>query len=184
MPALISRARALRQSPHFKRTLKFATVSVISTVISQTILFFTFDLFTLASAMICNVIATVIATFPAYWLNRTWTWGKRGKSSLWREILPFWAMAFIGLVLSTIAVGVAAHNADLISNKKVVKDLVVHFANFTTYGLIWIARYAIFNKFMFGPGTGGAENPKTDVVDTVAVEHRVAIAEPAFDPSR
>jgi putative flippase GtrA len=169
MHALISRARAFHESPHFKRTLKFATVSVISTVVAQSVLFLTFDLFTLASAMVCNVVATTVATFPAYWLNRTWTWGKRGKSNIWREVVPFWVMAFIGLVLSTVAVGVAAHNVDLISHKKVVKDLVVHFANFTTYGLIWVARYSIFNKYMFGPGTEG-HTAKTNVVDTVAVE--------------
>ncbi len=173
MSALTSRARAYRQSPHFVRILKFGTVSVISTVVAQSILFALYDehLFGSLSAMVSNVIATGVATVPAYWLNRTWTWGKRGKSSLWREVMPFWVMAFIGLVLSTLAVGVAAHNVDLISHKKLVKDLVVHFANFTTYGAIWVARYAIFNKYMFGPGTQG---PNADAVDTAAVEVPVA----------
>jgi len=178
MPALLDRARAVRRSPHFKRSLKFATVSVITTVVSQTLLFFTFDLFSLASAMACNVFATVVATFPAYWLNRTWTWGKKGKSSFWREIAPFWAMAFIGLVLSTVAVGLAAHNSDIISHKKVVKDLFVHAANFITYGLIWIARYSIFNKYMFGPGT----QKEDDAIDVVASEAR-CVGAPALDAS-
>ena len=178
MHALVERARAFRQSPHFPRTIKFATVSVISTVVSQTILFLTFDLDHLASAMVCNVIATGAATVPAYWLNRTWTWGKRGKSSFWRELAPFWAIAFVGLVLSTIAVGVAAHNADHISNSRAIKDLVVHGANFVTYGLIWIARYTIFNKFMFGSETAG-----DGVIDTVAVDTNVVTAAPALDSS-
>jgi putative flippase GtrA len=173
MSALSARVRAYRQSPHFNRILKFGMVSVISTIVAQSILFVMFDRYSLASAMACNVVATAVATVPAYWLNRTWTWGKRGKSSFWREVMPFWILAFIGLVLSTVAVGVAAHNVDLISHKKLVKDLVVHFANFTTYGLIWVARYAIFNKFMFGPGT-----PHKDAIDTVAVE-KSAHGEPA-----
>lgn len=190
MPALIDRARTFRKSPHFKRTLKFATVSVISTVVAQSILFLTFDWFNLASAMVCNVIATTVATFPAYYLNRTWTWGKRGKSSLWREVIPFWVMAFIGLVLSTLAVGIAAHQVDHISSRKIVKDLVVHFANFTTYGLIWFARYSIFNKYMFGAAT---QTQQGAVVDTVGVEHAVGaapvvaaepVAEPVLNRSR
>jgi len=177
MSALTACARAYRQSPHFTRILKFGAVSVISTVIAQTILFGLYDrhLFGSLSAMVSNVIATAVATVPAYWLNRTWTWGKRGKSSIWREVMPFWVMAFIGLVLSTIAVGVAAHNVDLISHKKIVKDLVVHFANFTTYGAIWVARYAIFNKYMFGSGT---HHGKADAIDTEAVEQS-AYGEPA-----
>ncbi len=137
--------------PSLQANLKFGTVSVISTVIAQSVLLLTFDVGHIASAMVCNVIATAVATVPAYWLNRTWTWGKRGKSHLWREVAPFWIIAFIGLVLSTLAVGVAAHNADRVSSSQEVKDLFVHGANFVTYGLIWLARYSIFNKFMFGP---------------------------------
>jgi putative flippase GtrA len=153
MSSLIGRAAACRRSPHFKRILKFGAVSVISTVIAQTVLLLTFDVGHIASAMVCNVIATAVATVPAYWLNRTWTWGKRGKSHLWREVAPFWIIAFIGLVLSTVAVGVAAHNANRLSSSQEVKDLFVHCANFITYGIIWVARYSIFNKFMFGPQT-------------------------------
>ena len=41
---------------------------------------------------------------PAYYLNRAWVWGKRGKSHLTKEVVPFWAFAFSGLVLSTIIV--------------------------------------------------------------------------------
>lgn len=150
MSSLIGRVAACRRSPHFKRILKFGAVSVISTVIAQSVLLLTFDVGHIASAMVCNVIATAVATVPAYWLNRTWTWGKRGKSHLWREVAPFWIIAFIGLVLSTLAVGVAAHNANRVSSSAEVKDLFVHGANFVTYGLIWLARYSIFKKFMFG----------------------------------
>ncbi len=103
MSSLIGLAAACRRSPHFKRVLKFGTVSVISTVIAQSVLFLTYDVGHIASAMVCNVIATAVSTFPAYYLNRTWTWGKRGKSHIWREVAPFWILAFIGLVFSTLA---------------------------------------------------------------------------------
>jgi putative flippase GtrA len=153
MPALIERARAARQSAHAKRLLKFAAVSVVSTVITQTVLFVTYDVISLASAMVCNVIATAVSTVPAYWLNRTWTWGKRGKSHPWREVAPFWIIAFIGLVLSTVAVGLAAHNADRISSSKLIERGFVQFANLFTYGLIWVGRYLVFNRFLFGETT-------------------------------
>jgi putative flippase GtrA len=156
MSSLIGRVGSWHRSPHFKRVLKFGTVSVISTVIAQTVLLLTFDVGHVASAMVCNVIATAVSTFPAYYLNRTWTWGKRGKSHLWREVAPFWILAFIGLVFSTLLVGLAAHNADRVSNSQEVKDLFVHGANFFAYGLIWVARYCIFNKYLFGPETHSA----------------------------
>ncbi|MDA8038869.1 MAG: GtrA family protein [Actinomycetota bacterium] len=153
MASLLSRAAAYRRSAHFTRLWKFASVSVISTVITQTVLFLTYHEWSLASAMECNVIATVVATLPAYYLNRTWTWGKTGKSHLWREVAPFWVIAFVGLVLSTVAVGIAAHNAGRISSSPDVRAAVVQFANFVTYGLIWVGRYLIFNKYLFGTST-------------------------------
>jgi putative flippase GtrA len=41
-----------------------------------------------------------VATFPSYYLNRTWTWAKRGKSHLRKEIIPFWTMSLFGIGFS------------------------------------------------------------------------------------
>lgn len=177
MSGLTSRVSTLRQSPHTKRLMKYAAVSVISTVVTQSVLFLTYDVWTVSSAMACNIIATAVATVPAYWLNRTWTWGKRGRSSAWREIAPFWIISFVGLVLSTVAVGIAAHNADQISHLHVVRTLFVQFANLFTYGCIWIGRYTIFNKFLFGPETQGGAHRRVVVpgeAEAMALEEHVA----------
>lgn len=176
MPSLIGRYHAARQSPHFAQILKFGTVSVISTIVSQAMLFLFYP-HILDTAMGANVVATSIATVPAYTLNRRWTWGKRGKSHLWKEVVPFWVLAFVGLVLSTVIVGVAAKNAHVISNSHTVKVTVVHLANLFAYALIWVARYSILNKWLFGPTT---QKPSTVVVDTVAVEQTVS--EPELVP--
>jgi putative flippase GtrA len=153
MASLRSRVVAFRRSQHFKRMWKFLSVSIISTIITQVVLFLTYHVWGYFSAMECNVIATCCSTFPAYYLNRTWTWGKTGKSHVWREVVPFWTIAFIGLVLSTVAVGVAAHNADRISDSKDVRTAFVQLANLVTYGFIWVGRYTIFNRYLFGEGT-------------------------------
>jgi hypothetical protein len=68
---------------------------------------------------------------------------------VWREIVPFWVIAFISLVLSTVAVGVAAHNSDRISNSKLIRSLCVVGANVITYGSIWIVKFILYNKFLF-----------------------------------
>ncbi|MGH9304109.1 MAG: GtrA family protein [Acidimicrobiales bacterium] len=155
MPPLIGRARAFRRSPHFKRLIKYASVSIIATIVTQTVLFLTYHVLTLASAMECNVLATAVSTIPAYYLNRTWTWRKGGKSDFWREVAPFWMISFVGLLLSTIAVGIAAHNADRISPSSDIRALVVQLANLSTYALIWVGRYMVFNRYLFGERTQG-----------------------------
>lgn len=149
MRSLIERAHALFRSAHGRRLIKFASVSVISTLCTQLVLFLTYDVISIRSAIECNIIATAVSTIPAYWLNRTWTWGRRGKSDLWREVVPFWVISFVGLVLSTVAVGLAAHNADAVSSSSAVRHAFVHFANIFAYALIWVGRYVIFNKYLF-----------------------------------
>jgi len=149
MASLTSRVGAFRKTEHFSRLWKYASVSIISTGITQVVLFVCYGVIKIPSAMASNVIAIVIASVPAYYLNRNWTWGKTGKSDLWREIVPFWTISFVGLVLSTIAVGIAAHNNPF-PKGSLEAALFVNFANLFSYGVIWIGRYVVFNKFMFG----------------------------------
>jgi putative flippase GtrA len=191
MSSLIGRYRAFRASPHFTRIWKFATVSLIATAVSQTMLFIFYP-HLLDTAMGANVVATCISTVPAYYLNRRWTWGKRGKSHLWKEVMPFWIIALVGLILSTVIVGIAAKNANRISPSADFKNLVVHVANLFSYALIWVARYAILNKFLFGAGTHGStegvvETEAVEPTASIAAASQVASAEPALvpvDPSR
>ena len=51
----------------------------------------------------------LIATLPAYQLNRTWTWGKRGRSHFRREIVPFWTMSFLSIAFSQLGAFWARH---------------------------------------------------------------------------
>ena len=53
------------------------------------------------TARAANVVACAVATVPSYYLNRCWAWGRRGRSHLWKEVVPFWVIAFAGLALST-----------------------------------------------------------------------------------
>jgi putative flippase GtrA len=153
MASPVSRALAFRRTAHFKRLWKYASVSIISTLVTQVVLFLTYHVLSWGSAMECNVIATVVASVPAYYLNRTWTWGKKGRSNIWGEVVPFWSIALIAMVLSTVAVGVAAHNADRITHGSLERALLVNSANLVTYAVLWTARYFVLNRFLFGSRT-------------------------------
>jgi len=153
MASLVTRVVAFRQTENFRRLWKYASVSIISTIVSQTVLFSTYHIWKVGSAMECNVIATAVASVPAYYLNRTWTWGKTGRSKVWREVVPFWTISFAAMVISTAAVGGAAHNADRIASGSLARALIVNGANLLTYACIWSARYFIFNRYLFGART-------------------------------
>jgi putative flippase GtrA len=126
---------------------RYCAVSGISTVCSLG-LFYLFYREVGLSPVAANITATCIATVPAYYLNRSWAWGKSGRSHFMREVVPFWAIALISLVISTIAVHYAARHTVNIHSKD-VKALILLGVNLVTYGVLWVAKFAVFNKLLF-----------------------------------
>lgn len=158
---------SLTRTPKFRKLVRYGSVSVISTLLTNLLLFLFYDKFNVGSAMECNALATGIVTVPAYYLNRSWTWKRSGRSDFWREVAPFWVLAFLSLALSTVVVGITAHNADHIAHTKLTRSLLLNAANIFTYGSIWIVRFTIYNRYLFRG-------------DDVAVQ---AAAEPEAEPT-
>jgi putative flippase GtrA len=129
-------------------------VSVITTVMSLITLAVGTLVFGMA-AWAANILATALATGPSYHLNRRWTWGRRDASDPWREILPFWVLSFSGLVLSTIAVGVAdawGSSLGLAPGLHTVMLLMAHMAGF---GALWGVQFVFLDRVLFGRETAG-----------------------------
>ena len=149
-PLLAGRVRVLTTSTHFWRLVRYASSSAITTVLALGLLLLFYRVvFDYHDAAWANVIATAITTIPSYYLNRAWAWGKTGRSHLWREVVPFWVIAFVSLALSTGAVWLASHEAVHITHSHSIKTVLILGANFLTYAILWVGKYAIFNSLLF-----------------------------------
>ncbi|HUZ19973.1 MAG TPA: GtrA family protein [Acidimicrobiales bacterium] len=146
----MERGRSLVKTDAFSRLWRYASVSVITTVLAQGLLYLFYRVIGIKSAAESNLFATAITTVPAYYLNRTWAWGKRGRSHLWREVVPFWTIAILSIVLSTAVVRVVAH-ATVHVHSRSLQTLAVQGASFLTYGVIWVGKFMLFNKVLFRP---------------------------------
>ena len=131
--------------PPKERLLKYVAASMCGVVIGQTCL--QLALFVLDKVP-ANIVAVAVSTVPAYFINRYWVWSKKDANSLRREVVPFWTMAFLGLLLSTLIVG-AVDDAD---NK-----LLISAANLSGFGLLWVAKFFVLDRFMFGGGPATPE---------------------------
>lgn len=145
--SLHTRLSEFRHSPDFAKLWRYGTISVVSTVISLTGLFLFYRILGLSPGW-SNIWATIIATIPYYYLNRIWVFKKRGRSHLTKEVIPFWAIAFASLLLSTLAVRFAGYEARSIASKTTRAGILL-IANFTTYGLLWLMKFFVFNKLLF-----------------------------------
>ena len=110
MPALPEFVERLAQQ-YLRKLLRYCGVSVFNLFFGQSLLFFFHSILDWPG-WIANITAVMISAVPAYLLSRHWVWGQRGRNSFKTEVLPFWSMAFLGLIISTVAVAIVDDRYD------------------------------------------------------------------------
>lgn len=149
MAELVTRALHVwqkRDTPEARKLIRYTMVSVISTAVSFGVLFIVFGLLHLWGPIASTVFANAVATVPSYHLNRKWAWGKHGKSHLMKEIVPFWTMAAVGIVVSVGGAAVARHLSIEHNLSHPEATAVVLFANLASFGLFWVLKLVLFNR--------------------------------------
>jgi putative flippase GtrA len=144
---VVARSRDFTKTAEFTKIWRYCAVSGVSTVLSLIGLFVFYRVFGLSPRK-ANVVATCVSTVPSYYLNRSWAWGKNGKSHFMKEVAPFWIIALVSLLISTLVVGFAASRAKGVHSVD-ERGLILVFANLVTYGFLWIGKFLLFNKVLF-----------------------------------
>jgi len=133
-----------RHTPEGKKLIRYAMVSVISTVVSFVVLFVAFSIthLTIESTVFANVVATV----PSYFLTRMWVWGKGGRSHFMKEIVPFWTMSALGIVVSGFGAALAKHFSLVHHLSHREQTVVVLCANLVSFGVFWVLKFMLYNR--------------------------------------
>jgi len=151
MPDLLLRLWRWAHTPAGTKLVRYSTVSLISTAVSFFVLFMVYGVGQLWSEVPSAVFANSIATFPSYWLNRNWAWGKTGRSHLWKEVLPFWTIAAVGIAFSILWADLAGHIGHHYGFHHAAKTALVLAANVTSFGVFWVLKLLIFNRLFHVP---------------------------------
>lgn len=124
-----------------RKVLRYSAVSFIAVPVTQIILL-VFQYGFGWNGLEANTMAVAVTVVPVYVLNRYWVWGKRDKNNFVTEILPFWGMTLLGLLVSTLCVAYADSHFE--------SPLMVNVANAFGFGLVWILKFAVLDRMMFG----------------------------------
>jgi putative flippase GtrA len=129
----------------WRRLVRYGSVSAIATTTSLLIL----GILVLLGwpAVLANVVATAVGTVPSFELNRRWVWAQDGRRSLIGQVLPFCLLSFAGLVLSTVAVHIAADAT--VGSTRLVRTAAVESANVGTYGVLWLVQFFLCDRVLF-----------------------------------
>ncbi len=129
-----------------RKISRFMTVSLINTSVSFAVLAIVFGWLRLWSQIPSTVFANFVATFPSYFLNRQWAWGKRGRSHLTKEVLPFWLMAAAGITFSILGASLAHYLSGAYHLDHFESTVLVLSANVLSFAIFWVLKLLLFNR--------------------------------------
>jgi putative flippase GtrA len=130
----------------WRQLIRYAGVSIIATVTGLTVLGLLVGIAGVG-VVAANLIATAAGTVPSFELNRRWVWSRTDKRSVAREVIPFCALSFTGLVVSTMTVrtasALASHTGPLLHTG------AVELANLSAYGSLWVLQFVLLDRVLF-----------------------------------
>lgn len=125
------------QSEQGRVATRYLAVSVVNVLNHQIVLFIANTIWGWSAGW-SNVFAACVAAGPAYLLSRAWVWEVSGKHNLRKEILPFWILAIIGLVVSTaMAAAAGAVFGD---------GILVNIASLVGYFVVWLGKFVLLGQ--------------------------------------
>jgi putative flippase GtrA len=150
MPGVAERFAAMREvrTGLLAKVLRYGAGSVVATVCSETTFLILYGPVG-ASTTVSTSFAWLAGALPNYWLNRSWTWGRRGRPSLTRELLPYVAIILTTLGLAILATAGAAAALEGTSIAHPARTVIVAGVYFLVYVVMFVFRFLLFDR-LFG----------------------------------
>jgi putative flippase GtrA len=151
MSGVATRFAAMREARAglIGRVLRYGAGSIVATVCSQTTFLVLYGPVH-ASTTVSSTLAWLAGAVPNYWLNRSWTWGRRGRPSLTRELLPYAGIILGTLGLAIVATAAVAGALDGTSIADPAQTLIVAGTYFLVYVVMFVFRFLLFDR-LFAP---------------------------------
>lgn len=145
--------RALR-SPLGVRFTRYTAGSAVAAVTSQLVFVLVYGLFALAGPRGATALAFLAGFLPNYYLNRRWTWGRRGRVAVVRELVPYAAVVVAGVGIAAVATSLAEEWVLRLGVSRPVQVTVVTLAFVVAQGVLFVGKFVIFDRVLFADRSG------------------------------
>jgi len=146
MADLLSNLWAWLHTRQGRKIFRYTMTSVITTIFSLLVLGLVFGVLRLWTEVPSTIFANVCAAVPSYWLNRQWAWGKRGRSHVVKEVLPFWTLSAASIAFSILGAATARYVGGKIGTTHFEETLLLLAANVISFGIFWVLKLLTFNR--------------------------------------
>jgi putative flippase GtrA len=142
---LLGRSHSTRLGVRFGRYTLGSVVAVVTSEIAFVICYGTGLLGTTAA----SAVAFLAGAIPNYGLNRSWAFGRRGRVRVGREVVLYAVVSLVSFAASAAATGSTNHWASHVTDEHTVRTALVAAAYLATYGVLFLAKFAVFQRFIF-----------------------------------
>lgn len=149
-------ARASRSRGLGGRVARYAAGSVVATVCSEVAFLLLYGSLGAAPA-VASVGGWLAGAVPNYWLNRSWTWQRRDRPSLTRELAPYAAIVLVTLGLAALATTAADRVFAAAGVSSHARLVLVGGTFLAVYGAVFVLRFVLFDRLFRVPGTVASE---------------------------
>ena len=154
LAAMKVNAAAMRnhaRSEEGRKQLRYAGVSLVFVPLGQVLIqlfgAFVFDHpggdvnWTAAS-----IASAAVLTVPNFFANKYLVWKNTSKDNLRTQVIVFWVAAMLGVSLATLLTYLVD---SMIAGHGLWEKVAVFCAQLTGFGIVWLARYFILDKWLF-----------------------------------
>jgi len=108
-----------------------------------------------------SITSAAILTIPNFFANKFFVWKNTSKDNLRTQIIVFWVAAMLGVSFAT---GLTFLVDWMIESHGWLEKVAVFFAQLAGFGIVWLGRYVILDRWIFKVIHHGEEPPE-DVLD-------------------
>jgi putative flippase GtrA len=129
-----------------KKMVRYTLTSGVTTAVSFSAVAGLYGFRIIPSVIWATLAGNVIGMLPAYQLNRRWTWGKKGRSLIRLEIVPFMAMSVLGIAFAQLGAWIAKDEVDTHHWSHLANTGLVAGTNLLCFAVFWVLKLIVFNR--------------------------------------
>ncbi len=149
------------RSEQGRKQIRYAAVSVVFVPIGQILIQVLGALVFDRDYTKASIVAAAILTVPNFFANKYLVWKNTAKDNLRTQVVVFWVAAMLGVAAAT---GLTYLVEQQFHNEGAVEALAVFCAQLVGFGIVWVGRYLILDRWLFKVTHHGAE-PGDDELD-------------------
>lgn len=110
--------------------------------------------------VLASITSAAILTIPNFFANKMLVWRNTSKDNLRTQVIVFWVAAMLGVSFAT---GLTFLVDYLIESHGWVEKVAVFFAQLAGFGIVWLGRYVILDRWIFKVTHHGEEPGEDDL---------------------